>query len=90
MSTSIKIPYSILAVTTPWKDQQSGTVRALSSYSASEVQHYQQLTSQIDYTKREQYLLDEEFIAVFNMSVIEFKKLPRWKQMSLKQEYDLF
>ena len=36
------------------------------------------------------YLTEEEFNKVFEMSVQEFRALPKWKQGNLKKKVDLF
>uniref|UniRef100_A0A914DHI3 HP domain-containing protein n=1 Tax=Acrobeloides nanus TaxID=290746 RepID=A0A914DHI3_9BILA len=43
-----------------------------------------------DLKSLEQYLNDEDFRKVFKMERKEFYKLPRWKQISLKKEMNLF
>ncbi|CAI9099911.1 OLC1v1036806C1 [Oldenlandia corymbosa var. corymbosa] len=44
----------------------------------------------IDFKRREAYLSDEEFQAVFGMTKEAFYKLPRWKQDMHKKKADLF
>ena len=54
---------------------------------------YQELLKRppnIDKTRLESYLSDEEFVKVFNMKKEAFEKLPSWKKVSLKQKARLF
>mmetsp|Transcript_96 Transcript_96/g.162 ORF Transcript_96/g.162 Transcript_96/m.162 type:complete len:545 (+) Transcript_96:55-1689(+) len=44
----------------------------------------------VDPSKREEYLSDDAFKAVFGMSKEEFTKLPKWKRDKLKKEHKLF
>jgi hypothetical protein len=44
----------------------------------------------IDTAKKEQYLNDAEFKALFKMSLEEFNKLPGWKQTQIKKQNNLF
>jgi len=44
----------------------------------------------IDPTKRHEYLSDEDFLAVFGMTLHEFDRSPAWKQKQLKQQKKLF
>lgn len=44
----------------------------------------------IDPTKRETYLSDEEFGSLFDMSKSQFYALPKWKQAQRKLDLDLF
>lgn len=44
----------------------------------------------VDANKREQYLSDAAFAAVFGMSKADFAKLPKWKQDKAKKEHKLF
>lgn len=44
----------------------------------------------IELTKKEQYLNDAEFKALFKMTLDEFNKLPGWKQSQLKKQNNLF
>ncbi len=46
--------------------------------------------SDIDISKRETYLSEIEFKEVFKMTIIEFNRLKKWKQIKLKKEYKLF
>ncbi|KAG4393645.1 hypothetical protein AAZX31_03G119500 [Glycine max] len=48
------------------------------------------VVSGIDLKRREAYLSDKEFQAVFGMAKDAFSKLPRWKQDMLKRKVDLF
>jgi hypothetical protein len=44
----------------------------------------------VDPLNREQFLSDEEFIAVFAIDKEAFRRLPAWKRTSLKKQYELF
>lgn len=44
----------------------------------------------VDPTKRETYLSEEEFGPLFGMSKSQFYALPKWKQEQRKQDLDLF
>ncbi|XP_022842295.1 villin-3-like [Olea europaea var. sylvestris] len=44
----------------------------------------------IDFKRREAYLSDEEFQAIFGMTKEAFYKLPKWKQDMQKKKVDLF
>ncbi|CAE7595284.1 VIL1 [Symbiodinium sp. CCMP2592] len=44
----------------------------------------------VDPARRELYLSDEEFQAVFGMAVADFLKQPKWKQQNAKKAKDLF
>ncbi|KAL9254368.1 Villin-2-like protein [Drosera capensis] len=44
----------------------------------------------IDFKRREAYLSEENFQAVFGMTKGEFYKVPKWKQDLLKRKVDLF
>ena len=44
----------------------------------------------VDKTKKEQYLADEEFEAVFKMERAVFNALPKWKQNERKKTVGLF
>ncbi|KAL4459834.1 hypothetical protein ABPG74_003360 [Tetrahymena malaccensis] len=46
--------------------------------------------SDIDFTKKEAYLSDEEFQKVFQMNKQEFGVLKAWRQKELKQKHKLF
>jgi gelsolin len=46
--------------------------------------------SEIDISKREMYLSDEEFKELFNMNKVEFSKLPEWRKKRLKQDLNLW
>lgn len=62
------------------------SVTALSSF-AIELCH----AREIDMSKPEEFLQDAEFRAAFGMSMVEFKKLPRWKRdQKKKKEHGLF
>ncbi|CAI9779484.1 unnamed protein product [Fraxinus pennsylvanica] len=59
--------------------------------------HYEQLKAKsnnpvtgIDFKRREAYLSDEEFQAIFGMTKEAFYKLPKWKQDMQKKKVDLF
>lgn len=47
-------------------------------------------SADIDPTKRETYLSEEEFLSVFGMSKVQFYTLPKWKQDQRKLHLDLF
>jgi hypothetical protein len=44
----------------------------------------------VDPSMKEAYLTDDEFQKVFEMSVSEFSKMPRWRQQALKKAKKLF
>jgi len=44
----------------------------------------------LDVSKKEMYLNDNEFKASFNMDYPAFTKLPLWKQQELKKKVGLF
>ncbi|XP_011048059.1 PREDICTED: villin-3-like isoform X2 [Populus euphratica] len=44
----------------------------------------------IDFKRREAYLSDEEFQAVFGVTKEAFYKMPKWKQDMQKKKFDLF
>jgi advillin len=46
--------------------------------------------SNVDVTKREQYLADDDFVNVFGVSKAAFKALPCFKRIQLKKEKNLF
>jgi hypothetical protein len=46
--------------------------------------------SEIDISKREIYLSDDEFKELFNMNKLEFSKLPEWRKKRLKQDLNLW
>ncbi|XP_026521317.1 villin-1 [Notechis scutatus] len=48
------------------------------------------LPKDIDPSRKEQYLSEDDFFQIFGMSQRDFAALPSWKQMSLKKEKGLF
>ncbi|XP_053142779.1 villin-1 isoform X2 [Hemicordylus capensis] len=48
------------------------------------------LPKDVDPSRREEYLSEEDFLAVFAMSRQDFAALPKWKKQSLKKEKGLF
>ncbi|KAG8125259.1 hypothetical protein E2320_020587 [Naja naja] len=48
------------------------------------------LPKDIDPSRKEQYLSEDDFFQIFGMSQQDFAALPSWKQMSLKKEKGLF
>ncbi|CAD7697761.1 unnamed protein product [Ostreobium quekettii] len=44
----------------------------------------------VDPTRREEYLTDEEFAKIFRCSFSEYKEYPQWRQLWLKKERNLF
>jgi villin 1/advillin len=44
----------------------------------------------VDASKKEEYLIDSEFEAVFKMKKADFAKLPKWKKDGLKKTANLF
>lgn len=44
----------------------------------------------VDITAKEAHLTDDDFVAVFRMTKVEFKLLPKWKQDNLKKQARLF
>eukprot|EP00039_Didymoeca_costata_P010163 m.136190 g.136190 ORF g.136190 m.136190 type:complete len:840 (+) comp14725_c0_seq1:125-2644(+) len=48
------------------------------------------LPIEVDKTRKEDYLSDEDFASVFNTSREEFSKLPKWKQNGLKKSAKMF
>eukprot|EP00049_Salpingoeca_infusionum_P017156 m.351941 g.351941 ORF g.351941 m.351941 type:complete len:836 (+) comp16405_c0_seq1:595-3102(+) len=69
---------------------------ALDDYSTKKKFPYAQLMDNtklpeaVDLTQKEQYLSDEEFQQVFQMSRAEFNALPKWKQNGKKKAVKLF
>ncbi|CAD7966095.1 unnamed protein product [Amoebophrya sp. A120] len=58
-------------------------------YSLTELQHGKR-PSDVDPTKKEHYLPDEEFHSVFSLSLDDWEKLPVWKRTQKKKEKGLF
>ncbi|XP_043550284.1 villin-1 [Chiloscyllium plagiosum] len=50
----------------------------------------EELPPGVDSTRKEEYLSNEDFLIVFNMSRIKFDAMPEWKQRNLKKEKGLF
>uniref|UniRef100_A0A5F8GAA5 Advillin n=1 Tax=Monodelphis domestica TaxID=13616 RepID=A0A5F8GAA5_MONDO len=50
----------------------------------------QELPGDVDPAKKENYLSDEDFVAVFGITREKFAALPVWKQLNLKKEKGLF
>lgn len=46
--------------------------------------------SGIDVANKEQYLADEDFLAIFEMNRETFEKLPKWRQVLLKKKVGVF
>lgn len=46
--------------------------------------------SDVDPATKEQYLSEDDFKAVFGVTVAEFGKLPKWKQQNMKKAKELF
>ena len=44
----------------------------------------------VDPTKKEEYLSDQEFVQVFGMDREQFTAMPAWKQVNLKRSKQLF
>merc|ERR1712032_554422 len=44
----------------------------------------------VDPSRQEQYLSNEDFESVFGMSPDSFSKMPKWKQQNLKKTKELF
>jgi gelsolin len=44
----------------------------------------------IDISKRETYLSEVEFKEIFEITLIEFNELKKWKQIKLKRKHKLF
>lgn len=59
-------------------------------YHFSSLRQGVQWPSNVDVTRREQYLSPTDFFEIFNMSKDEFNLLDRYKRMSLKKEKYLF
>lgn len=49
-----------------------------------------ELNSDIDPTRKEDHLTDDEFKIVFGMTVDEFQKMPQWKRDNMKKAKNLF
>ena len=45
---------------------------------------------ELDRTKLEQYLSDDDFIRAFGIEKDEFLRLPKWKKLDLKKRASLF
>ncbi|KAB2037541.1 hypothetical protein ES319_D03G082600v1 [Gossypium barbadense] len=67
----------------------NGSTQSTFSYEQLKAKSENPVTG-IDFKRREAYLLDEEFQAVFGMEKEAFYKLPKWKQDMLKKKVDLF
>ncbi|XP_048455330.1 villin-1 [Rhincodon typus] len=50
----------------------------------------EELPQGVDPTRKEEYLSNEDFLIVFNMSRMKFNAMPEWKQRNLKKEKGLF
>ncbi|KAK5842864.1 villin-2-like [Gossypium arboreum] len=67
----------------------NGSTQSTFSYEQLKAKSENPVTG-IDFKRREAYLSDEEFQAVFGMEKEAFYKLPKWKQDMLKKKVDLF
>jgi len=66
------------------------TDRKIYSYNILIQNRENKYPSDVDISKRETYLSEIEFKEVFKMTIIEFNRLKKWKQIKLKKEYKLF
>ncbi|KAI9095529.1 hypothetical protein DFS34DRAFT_180177 [Phlyctochytrium arcticum] len=48
------------------------------------------LPEHLDRTKLEQYLSEEEFLAIFKMTRLDYNSLPPWKRDKIKKSVDMF
>ena len=48
------------------------------------------IPSDVDHSKKEDYLSDDEFKSVFKITKDEFAKSPQWKRKNLKKDANLF
>ena len=60
------------------------------SYEQLKLKSGYSLPDEIDNSKREIYLSDEEFKELFNMSKDEFSKLADWRKKRMKQDLNLW
>ncbi|CAE7196605.1 VIL1 [Symbiodinium pilosum] len=63
---------------------------ASKKYSHEELKVSKGRPEDVDPARREAYLSDEDFKAVFGMPLADFNKQPKWKQQNAKKAKDLF
>ncbi|XP_022755879.1 villin-1 isoform X2 [Durio zibethinus] len=87
----------VVEQSTPLMNENSNQIDASEISANSIIYPYQRLTvvstdpvSDIDVTKREAYLSQEEFAEKFGMPKGAFYKLPKWRQNKLKMALNLF
>ncbi|XP_078408815.1 villin-1-like [Cetorhinus maximus] len=73
-------------------DSVSSAKEYLKTYPAEELLNKlpEELPEGVDATRREEYLSDEDFQKVLNVSRMKFNAMPEWKQRNLKKEKGLF
>jgi len=59
-------------------------------YPLEQLQSNEGLPETVDLTRKEAYLTDEDFAAMFKMAREDFNALPKWKQATLKKKAKLF
>ncbi|CAJ1417046.1 unnamed protein product [Effrenium voratum] len=63
---------------------------AQKKYPHEELKASKERPEDVDPARREQYLSDSDFQALFGMSIAAFLKQPKWKQQNAKKDKDLF
>ncbi|CAI4225607.1 unnamed protein product [Auanema sp. JU1783] len=76
---------------TPLRSSLPDMSKPVKTYSLTELQTTNKaIPNEVDRQHLERHLTRDEFEAVFNMSPIEFYKLPEWKRINLKRKARLF